>query len=208
MRQRALFGVALVVVATFVLTAPPLAQQAPAGRQSGPGAAGGPQGGPPRAPLPEGPGREQVQVTCTRCHGLNLIQTSWGYTKDGWQDRIATMVKLPPAELDTVSAYLATHYPVKDAPGAVLISGPATVTIKEWSAPTLGSRPHDSHARGRSRRPRRGHARPLLRPRAALSADRQLPRQDHRARRDRWRGTLDADPPAARVARGPRLRRR
>ena len=26
------------------------------------------------------------------------------------------------------------------------ISGPATVTIKEWLAPTLGSRPHDSHA--------------------------------------------------------------
>ncbi len=129
-----------------VLTAPPLAQQAPAGRQGGPGAAGGPQGGPPRAQLPEGPGRDQVQVTCTRCHGLNLIQTSRGYTKDGWQDRIATMVKLPTAELDAVSAYLATHYPVKDAPGAVMLSGPATVTIKEWSAPTLGSRPHDSHA--------------------------------------------------------------
>jgi virginiamycin B lyase len=28
----------------------------------------------------------------------------------------------------------------------VLISGPATLTIKEWLAPTLGSRPHDSHA--------------------------------------------------------------
>ena len=28
----------------------------------------------------------------------------------------------------------------------MLISGPATVTIKEWLAPTLGSRPHDSHA--------------------------------------------------------------
>ena len=41
---------------------------------------------------------------------------------------------------------LATNYPIKDVPGAVLISGPATVTIKEWIAPTLGSRPHDSHA--------------------------------------------------------------
>jgi len=28
----------------------------------------------------------------------------------------------------------------------VLLSGPATVSIKEWMAPTLGSRPHDSHA--------------------------------------------------------------
>ena len=34
----------------------------------------------------------------------------------------------------------------RTSPGAVLISGPATVTIKEWMAPTLGSRPHDSHA--------------------------------------------------------------
>ena len=96
--------------------------------------------------LAEGAGREQVQAACTRCHGLNLIANSWGYTKDGWQDRIATMVKLPAAELETISSYLATHYPIKDVPGAVLISGPATVTIKEWLAPTLGSRPHDSHA--------------------------------------------------------------
>ena len=28
----------------------------------------------------------------------------------------------------------------------MLLSGPATVSIKEWLAPTLGSRPHDSHA--------------------------------------------------------------
>ena len=44
------------------------------------------------------------------------------------------MVKLPPAELDAISSYLAAHYPIKDAPGAVLISGPATLTIKEWLA--------------------------------------------------------------------------
>ena len=96
--------------------------------------------------LAEGPGRDQVQAACTRCHALNLIAGSWGYTKDGWQDRIATMVKLPAPELDTISTYLAAHYPIKDVPGAVLLSGPATVAIKEWMAPTLGSRPHDSHA--------------------------------------------------------------
>ena len=103
-------------------------------------------GGPPPVQLPEGAGREHVQATCTRCHGLNMIANSWGYTKDGWQDRIATMVKLPAAELESISSYLAAHYPIKDVPGAVLISGPATVSIKEWLAPTLGSRPHDSHA--------------------------------------------------------------
>jgi virginiamycin B lyase len=111
--------------------------------QQSPGAR---QGGPPAVQLPDGPGRQQVQGACVRCHGLNLIVNSAGYTKEGWQDRIATMVVLPPAELDVVSAYLATHYPVKNVPAAVLISGPATVTIREWMAPTLGSRPHDSYA--------------------------------------------------------------
>ena len=142
MRPRSFFYLALMVfVAT--LSSSTIGQQAPAGRQ---GAPGGRQGGPPPVQLPEGAGREQVQATCARCHGLNLIANSWGYTKDGWQDRIATMAKLPPAELEAISSYLAAHYPIKDAPGAVLISGPATITIKEWLAPTLGSRPHDSHA--------------------------------------------------------------
>ena len=70
----------------------------------------------------------------------------------GWGDVLtreppppSSLARVPP-DLETISSYLASHYPIKDAPGAVLISGPATVTIKEWSAPTLGSRPHDSHA--------------------------------------------------------------
>ena len=142
MRQQVFLCLALAVFLGSAFSSPTM--QAPAGRQGGP--PGGRQGGPPPVQLADGPGREQVQATCARCHGLNLIAGSWGYTKDGWQDRIATMVKLPPAELESISGYLATHYPIKDVPGAVLLSGPATVTIKEWMAPTLGSRPHDSHA--------------------------------------------------------------
>ena len=92
MRQ-ALFCLALVAFLASAFSSPTIGQQAPAGRQGG--APGGRQGGPPPVQLAEGAGREQVQATCTRCHGLNLIANSWGYTKDGWQDRIATMVKLP-----------------------------------------------------------------------------------------------------------------
>ena len=146
MRERALFCVGLVAFLASAFSSPTIGQQAPAGRQGGAGAPAGRQGGPPPVQLAEGAGREQVQASCTRCHGLNLIANSWGYTKDGWQDRIATMTKLPAAELETISSYLAAHYPIKNVPGAVLISGPATITIKEWLAPTLGSRPHDSHA--------------------------------------------------------------
>ena len=128
-----------------------LAPQPGRGRRTGRGGGAGQPGqtapgGRGAAQLADGPGRDQVQATCTRCHGANLISNSWGYTKEGWQDRIGTMVALPPAALETISSYLAQHYPVKRTPGAVLISGPATVAIKEWSAPTLGSRPHDSHA--------------------------------------------------------------
>ena len=136
MRRQTRFFLALIAVLALAFSSSTIGQQAPAGRQ----------GGPPPVQLAEGAGREQVQATCARCHGLNMITNSWGYTKDGWQDRIATMVKLGSPELDTISSYLAAHYPIKDAPSAVLLSGPATVTIKEWMAPTLGSRPHDSHA--------------------------------------------------------------
>ena len=52
----------------------------------------------------------------------------------------------PSARVGNDLVVLGTHYPIKDAPAAVLLSGPATVSIKEWLAPTLGSRPHDSHA--------------------------------------------------------------
>src|SRR6185503_11060097 len=126
MRPRSFFYLALMVFVA-ALSSSTIGQQAPAGRQGAPGAR---QGGPPPVQLAEGAGREQVQATCTRCHGLNMITNSWGYTKEGWQDRIATMVKLPSDELATVSSYLTAHYPIKDAPSAVLISGPATVTIK------------------------------------------------------------------------------
>ncbi len=135
MRKRTSWCLGLVTVLAASSSAI-LGQQAPAA----------PQGQPPRVELPEGAGREQVQARCASCHGLNLIANSWGYTKDGWKDRIATMATLPDADLDAISSYLAAHFPVKDVPGAVLISGPATVTIKEWLAPTLGSRPHDSYA--------------------------------------------------------------
>ena len=93
--------------------------------------------------LPDGPGLELVQTACTECHRLNLIVNSWGDTKEGWQDLFASMVELPADEADTVATYLATHFPVKPAPEAVLIAGDTQVTINEWLLPSLGSRPHD-----------------------------------------------------------------
>ena len=76
----------------------------------------------------------------------SIVLAAAGLRRLGWQDRIATMVRLSPGEMEIISSYLATNFPIKNAPAAVLLSGPVTVFIKEWSAPTLGSRPHDSMA--------------------------------------------------------------
>lgn len=101
------------------------------------------QGRQAQVQLADGAGKDVVSTTCARCHGLNLITNSWGYTKDGWQELIASMVVLPADQRTAITEYLAAHYPVKPAPPGVVIAGPASVSIKEWLVPTLGQRPHD-----------------------------------------------------------------
>src|SRR5262252_9513349 len=103
----------------------------------------GAQGRGQQVQLPDGPGREMVEGTCAQCHGLNLITGSFGYTKEGWEDRLNTMITLLQDQLHSITTYLATHFPTRPSPAAVMISGPVNVTITEWMAPTLGSRPHD-----------------------------------------------------------------
>ncbi len=93
--------------------------------------------------LPDGAGRDIVQASCSTCHGLNQIIGSAGYTREKWQDLFSTMIKLPDAQAATVSQYLATHFPPKPGREPVLVSGPVTVTFKEWMVPTLGQRSRD-----------------------------------------------------------------
>ena len=107
------------------------------------GAAAQGQGQQRQVVLPDGEGKEVVQVLCTQCHGLNNIASSGGHTQAGWKSLIASMVRMRPEREELVTAYLAKHYPVKPGPAPVVIPGPATVTIREWMVPTLGSRPHD-----------------------------------------------------------------
>lgn len=93
--------------------------------------------------LPDGPGKDAVQAQCTKCHGLGQIANSGGDTRQGWEDLIATMVALPAESKAEVSEYLAKNFPEQPRPAPVVIPGPVTVSIKEWTVPTLGSRPHD-----------------------------------------------------------------
>jgi virginiamycin B lyase len=93
--------------------------------------------------LPDGNGKEVVQVMCSQCHSLGMLTNSGGYTQDGWKQLISTMVRLRPEHQELITAYLAKSFPVKAAPEAVVIPGTANVSIKEWLVPTRGSRPHD-----------------------------------------------------------------
>jgi len=100
------------------------------------------RGGPP-AVLPEGSGKDLVQATCTKCHAVNLVVNSGGYTREGWETLYSSMVAAPAADRAVLSDYLGKNFPEKPRPPAVLIPGSASVSIKEWVVPSLGSRPHD-----------------------------------------------------------------
>ena len=96
--------------------------------------------------LPDGPGKDAVQASCTPCHGLGQVVRA-GYDSAGWRNVVAMMTnagaKLPPERVDDVVAYLAKNFPPKAAPAAVVIPGSVSVAIQEWVVPTPGSRPHD-----------------------------------------------------------------
>ena len=74
------------------------------------------------AALPDGAGREAVQSTCAKCHGLNLISGSWGNTDAGWRELFGSMVTLPKPQADTIAGYLGKHFPPKPAPESAFAS--------------------------------------------------------------------------------------
>lgn len=90
------------VLFSLALGALVLAVSAPA-RAQGPGA----------SPLPEGEGRDIVQVACTQCHGLNAF-TVLREGPQAWRFQVYDMIlrgaQVSPTEMDTVVKYLATHF--------------------------------------------------------------------------------------------------
>src|SRR6267143_234654 len=96
--------------------------------------------------LPEGPGKSAVQTHCVQCHDLGQV-TRAGYSRQDWANDLYMMINvgatLPKGQVDLVSAYLAKNFPEKPKPDAVVVPGKLNVTIREWSLPTPGSRPHD-----------------------------------------------------------------
>jgi len=97
-------------------------------------------------PLPEGNGKEAVEASCTQCHALTTV-TRAGHSPEEWKTVVAMMIndgaKVPPDQVPALTEYLAKNFPERPLPPAVLIPGPAKASIKEWTVPTPGSRPHD-----------------------------------------------------------------
>src|SRR5215467_1951790 len=71
--------------------------------------------------LPDGPGKDAVQAQCTKCHALGLIANSGGYTRQGWEELIGTMVSLPAAERSQIGDYLAKNFPEQPRPKPVVL---------------------------------------------------------------------------------------
>ena len=101
------------------------------------------QSGEPQVQLPEGEPRAFIEGACVACHRLDYIPNSRGYSHEDWSELISSMILLPEDLAASVTTYLADHFPKKPGTDPVLIDGPVNVTITEWLAPTLGSRPHD-----------------------------------------------------------------
>ena len=96
--------------------------------------------------LPEGAGKSLVEERCVGCHDLANV-TRAAYSRVEWLDNVHKMknvgARLSDQELETVVDYLANAFPGRTAPKPVIVSGGANVTIREWTVPTVGSRPHD-----------------------------------------------------------------
>ena len=94
--------------------------------------------------LPEGPGKELVENACSSCHGLNMITGAAGFSSAAeWRRLIGTMIALPEAQAETISNYLAQHFPEDLSRRPRLVAGDVEIEIIEWQVPTLGQRSRD-----------------------------------------------------------------
>jgi len=94
--------------------------------------------------LPEGEGKQLVEVACYSCHSSFNIVTSGGYgSAEEWKHVFSGMVNLGDAQADTIASYLAEHFPADPERRPRLIPGDTEITFREWVVPTLGQRARD-----------------------------------------------------------------
>jgi virginiamycin B lyase len=126
-------SISTLMVALFLFTALPARSQNPGQARAA-------------VQLPDGEGKETVQIVCAACHSLGNITNS-GHNAEEWKTTVAMMrnagANLPADKVDVVTNYLIKNFPERPAPPAVVVPGNVEVSFQEWKLPTPGSRPHD-----------------------------------------------------------------
>jgi len=94
--------------------------------------------------LPEGEGKVLVESFCIACHNPNYILESGGYNREHWEQLVLSMMPLDGTpQLETITDYLATHFPPTGERAPNLIAGPIEATFENWKVPTLGQMSRD-----------------------------------------------------------------
>lgn len=94
--------------------------------------------------LPEGDGKQLIEIACYNCHSSFNIIGSAGYDSvDEWKHVFSTMVNLPEAQANTIASYLVEHYPADETRRPTLVPGETEIEFTEWVVPTLGQRSRD-----------------------------------------------------------------
>jgi virginiamycin B lyase len=96
--------------------------------------------------LPDGKGKQLVQMACTGCHGVDKF-TVERHTHDDWAEEVDVMLRygapLDKGQAAQVTDYLTKSFPGKPKPRGVVVAGPVEAVIREWAVATPGARPHD-----------------------------------------------------------------
>jgi virginiamycin B lyase len=102
----------------------------------------------PQPAFPDGPGKEVFTQFCGSCHDINRARA--GYTAEGWRTVMRMMqnmdIPVPKDQWPILTDYLIKSFPERPRPAAAVVDGPAQASIKLWTVPTPGSRPHDPMA--------------------------------------------------------------
>jgi len=94
--------------------------------------------------LPEGDGKQLIEIACYSCHSsINIVRSAGYDSADEWEHVFSAMVNLSQAQSATIAGYLAEHFPADETQRPTLIAGETQINIREWMVPTLGQRARD-----------------------------------------------------------------
>ena len=74
-------------------------------------------------PLPDAPGRQTVQSTCTICHSTRYITMQPRFSRQAWNDEVQKMVRnygapIPQSQMEEIVNYLFAIRGINNQPGA------------------------------------------------------------------------------------------